>query len=354
MELVKTSQMSLTQVSNWFANARRRLKNTVQGEGISWSRRIQAYNDFAEGNAELFSIPSSEEEGEGEDEDLSHGAADQGRRINENNRRRSSDAEGSVSSGLVPDIHSDEFSPLRGGNEEAPAVKRKRQDRDAAGDEVEFMEDLCSDPSTEDFKRRGQLQEKRSRDREREITTPSPATTLTSSFSDAGCSVTSPGSAPSSTPGPPLFSVPSRQMTPPVGTSSGSGGGAGGGAGANGGACHKYKHSMMQRYLHDASQQAAISNDLDLASSRFRHRHLSSSTGSHDFEYLSTSSVSSPSHEPQDPQPDSFDDFSEEFESIAIRRRLSDNTASTNDEMYWKEIGAALALTTLARSNVTK
>ncbi|GFS15273.1 homeobox protein Mohawk-like [Elysia marginata] len=56
------------EVSNWFANARRRLKNTVQGEGISWSRRIQAYNDFAEGNAELFSIPSSEEEEEEEEE----------------------------------------------------------------------------------------------------------------------------------------------------------------------------------------------------------------------------------------------------------------------------------------------
>ncbi|GFS15278.1 homeobox protein Mohawk [Elysia marginata] len=110
----------------------------------------------------------------------------------------------------------------------------------------------------------------------------------------------------------------------------------------------------MARYLHDASQQAAITHDLDLAGARFRHRHLSSSTGSHDFEYLSTSSVSSPSHEPQDPQPDAYDDFSEEFESIAIRRRLSDNTASANDEMYWKEIGAALALTTLARSNVTK
>ena len=52
----------ILQVSNWFANARRRLKNTVQGDGISWSRRIQAYNECAEGNAELFSIPSSEEE----------------------------------------------------------------------------------------------------------------------------------------------------------------------------------------------------------------------------------------------------------------------------------------------------
>ncbi|KAK3797757.1 hypothetical protein RRG08_034331, partial [Elysia crispata] len=264
------------------------------------------------------------------------------------NRRRSTDAEDPVSPRLVLDLPAEDWSPLREGAGEAPAVKRKRQERDNAGEDVNFLEGSCSDPTADDSKRRGQqLHDRKGRDREREITTPSPATTLTSSLSDAGCSVTSPGSAPSSTPGPPLFSAPSRQLTPPVGTSSG-------GGGSGGGACHKYKHSMMQRYLHDASQQAAITNDLDLASSRFRHRHLSSSTGSHDFEYLSTSSVSSPSHEPQDPQPDSFDDFSEEFESIAIRRRLTDNTASTNDEMYWKEIGAALALTTLARSNVTK
>ena len=58
--------------------------------------------------------------------------------------------------------------------------------------------------------------------------TPSHATTLTS------CSVRSPGSAPSSIPGPPLFSAPSRQLTPAVGTSSG-------GGGSGGGACHKYK-----------------------------------------------------------------------------------------------------------------
>ncbi|XP_012943148.1 homeobox protein Mohawk, partial [Aplysia californica] len=63
MELVKLSQMTLTQVSNWFANARRRLKNAVRGEDIPWSRRIKVYNKFAEGNAELFSIASSDEEG---------------------------------------------------------------------------------------------------------------------------------------------------------------------------------------------------------------------------------------------------------------------------------------------------
>ena len=169
-----------------------------------------------------------------------------GIRDDETIRRRSSgDAEDPVSPRLVLDLPPDELSPLRGAaiTPEATAVKRKRQDGDHAGDDVDCMEGAGSDPTVGDFKRRGQLPDRRVRDREREreVTTPSPAPTLTSSFSDAGCSVTSPGSAPSSTPGPPLFSVPGRQMTPPVGTSSG-----GGVAGSGGGACHKYKHSMMQ------------------------------------------------------------------------------------------------------------
>ncbi|GFO05570.1 homeobox protein mohawk [Plakobranchus ocellatus] len=339
LELVKTSQMSLTQVSNWFANARRRLKNTVQGDGISWARRIQAYNDFAEGNAELFSIPSSEDE----DDDPRPGSDHQ---RHEDASRRSIDLEEVESPRLVLDLPADELSPLR--RVDYQSAKRKREGDNAVDESNGHVDDVGQ--NGRDSKRRGP-QETEGIAGERG-TTPSPAPTLTSSLSDVGCGVTSPGSAPSSTPGPPVFPASGRQMTPPVGTSAGGGVGMGSG-GSGGAACHKYKHSMMQRYLHDASQQAAISNDLDLASARFRHRHLSSSTGSHDFEYLSTSSVSSPSHEPQDPQPDAFDDFSEEFESIAIRRRLSENTSAANDEMYWKEIGAALALTTLARSNVT-
>ncbi|KAK3763897.1 hypothetical protein RRG08_052017 [Elysia crispata] len=215
--------------------------------------------------------------------------AQRGHSRDEANRRRSTDAEDPVSPRLVLDLPAEDWSPLREGAEEAPGVKRKRQGRDNAGEDVNFLEGSCSDPTADDSKRRGQqLHDRKGRDREREITTPSPATTLTSSLSDAVCSVRSPGSTPSSTPGPPLFSAPSRQLTPPVGTSSG-------GGGSGGGACHKYKHSMLQGYLHDASQQAAITSDLDLASrpTRFRQRHLSSSTGSHDFEYLSASSVSS-------------------------------------------------------------
>ncbi|XP_072033217.1 uncharacterized protein, partial [Amphiura filiformis] len=53
------SQMTLVQVSNWFANARRRLKNTVRHPGLSWSKRIKMYNSHVTGNAERLSICSS-------------------------------------------------------------------------------------------------------------------------------------------------------------------------------------------------------------------------------------------------------------------------------------------------------
>ncbi|XP_070569739.1 homeobox protein Mohawk-like [Ptychodera flava] len=52
------SHMTIVQVSNWFANARRRLKNTVRHPGLTWSKRIKMYNHFVKGNAELLSISS--------------------------------------------------------------------------------------------------------------------------------------------------------------------------------------------------------------------------------------------------------------------------------------------------------
>ena len=51
---------SSQQVSNWFANARRRLKNVVQEPRCSWSKRLRLYNQFVQGNAELLSISSND------------------------------------------------------------------------------------------------------------------------------------------------------------------------------------------------------------------------------------------------------------------------------------------------------
>lgn len=54
------SQMTLVQVSNWFANARRRLKNTVRQPDLSWALRIKLYNKYVQGNAERLSVSSDE------------------------------------------------------------------------------------------------------------------------------------------------------------------------------------------------------------------------------------------------------------------------------------------------------
>lgn len=67
--LAAGSNMTLTQVSNWFANVRRRLKNTVPCPDGSWSTRIRRYNDYVEGNAELFSVYSDDGESLSDDSD---------------------------------------------------------------------------------------------------------------------------------------------------------------------------------------------------------------------------------------------------------------------------------------------
>ena len=60
IEMAMGSNMTLVQVSNWFANARRRLKNVVQDPKCSWSKRLRMYNQFVQGNAELLSIASDD------------------------------------------------------------------------------------------------------------------------------------------------------------------------------------------------------------------------------------------------------------------------------------------------------
>lgn len=59
--------LSDNQVSNWFANARRRLKNTVRQPDLSWALRIKLYNKYVQGNAERLSISSDDSCSEGVD-----------------------------------------------------------------------------------------------------------------------------------------------------------------------------------------------------------------------------------------------------------------------------------------------
>ncbi|KAM7285486.1 iroquois-class homeodomain protein IRX-1 [Ixodes scapularis] len=60
LALALGSHMTLEQVSNWFANARRRLKNTVFLPGMNWGDRIRQYNNFISGNSEPLSISSDD------------------------------------------------------------------------------------------------------------------------------------------------------------------------------------------------------------------------------------------------------------------------------------------------------
>ena len=72
-------------VNNWFANARRRLKNTVRHPDMAWDERIRLYNSHVSANAELLSCHSG---GRGDDEDREgHDAADSSAREEERRRR---------------------------------------------------------------------------------------------------------------------------------------------------------------------------------------------------------------------------------------------------------------------------
>uniref|UniRef100_A0A674DXK3 Mohawk homeobox b n=1 Tax=Salmo trutta TaxID=8032 RepID=A0A674DXK3_SALTR len=65
------SRMTLVQVSNWFANARRRLKNTVSQPDLSWALRIKLYNKYIQGNAERMSVSSEDTNSEASQSELS-------------------------------------------------------------------------------------------------------------------------------------------------------------------------------------------------------------------------------------------------------------------------------------------
>ncbi|XP_074651290.1 homeobox protein Mohawk-like [Tubulanus polymorphus] len=73
LRLANGSNMTMTQVSNWFANARRRLKHTVKHSGLSWETRIKLYNNFIEGNAERLSEISDDSVFSDLDDDMQTG-----------------------------------------------------------------------------------------------------------------------------------------------------------------------------------------------------------------------------------------------------------------------------------------
>jgi len=57
------------QVSNWFANARRRLKRTVVDPQMSWAGRIRLYDSFVVGKQEPLDVSSDDGDDDDDDDD---------------------------------------------------------------------------------------------------------------------------------------------------------------------------------------------------------------------------------------------------------------------------------------------
>uniref|UniRef100_T1HB30 Homeobox domain-containing protein n=1 Tax=Rhodnius prolixus TaxID=13249 RepID=T1HB30_RHOPR len=59
-ELALKTGLTYTQICNWFANWRRKLKNSCRNRDGSWGVLIKGYNHQAKGNVEQFSISSDD------------------------------------------------------------------------------------------------------------------------------------------------------------------------------------------------------------------------------------------------------------------------------------------------------
>jgi len=61
------------QVSNWFANARRRLKRTVVGAQMSWAGRIRLYDSLVVGKQEPLDVSSDDDDDDDDVSDVTDG-----------------------------------------------------------------------------------------------------------------------------------------------------------------------------------------------------------------------------------------------------------------------------------------
>ncbi|XP_014251682.1 protein Optix isoform X1 [Cimex lectularius] len=59
-DLAHQTGLTYTQICNWFANWRRKLKNSCRSKDGSWGLLIKGYNHQAKGNVEQFSISSDD------------------------------------------------------------------------------------------------------------------------------------------------------------------------------------------------------------------------------------------------------------------------------------------------------
>lgn len=247
--LARESQMTNTQVSNWFANARRRLKNAVKGDNIAWSTRVKLYNSSVPGNAELLSI-SSDDSSLFDSDDNDDSITNTDEQIHTSDTRVG-------------------FSPV------------------------------AEDPPTDD------------------VVVPSRSQTPTIGFFPP--SVLEPD-----------FHRPFRECMQ--------------------GPQNKFKQTILQRYLSDTCNQASATHvDMEMSAfNKTRSRKPSGSIGSRDYEEMSTVSGFSSAAESQFYYP--IDDPVDELEAAARRRRISGDVRR-QDDIHWKEISAAMALTSLARGS---
>lgn len=259
LELAHSSHMTLTQVSNWFANARRRLKNTVTDPRMTWKDRVMNYNDFVKGNAELLSISSGDEEEEEEEETGSEcGTYD-------------------VSNAPMPGAAPCRISVATDSNQEqenngSPSSAESVRLQHRRSDQQKREGGGCMNPPVP-------VQAKNSTSRKERSS---------KSNAEQNISVSSPDEC----------------------------------------------NSLLHRYLQDSWQHFPQEDEYD------RRRHQSGSLSSHDFEDMSISSRGSPIHSGYEDYPHSLEELTKYWEECADRV----------DDLYWKEISAALTLTSLARS----
>lgn len=246
--LASESHMSLTQVANWFANARRRLKSTVKGDNYDWAMRVKLYNTHVDGNAELLSISS-------EDSNLDY--SDDNTEVGQN----------------------------------TSSLPRLEENCDQEGDsEPMEMADKDMVPSRSH--------------------TPTSNPSFFGSFDSEGF----------------IHQRSSFEH----------------------GSQNKFKQTILQRYLSDTYYQSGHAHKIDMEVSAFnktRSRRPSGSLGSRDYEEMSTSSGVSLNEFHYN----SIDEPCDDLEAAARRRRISGDV-SQQEEIRWKEISAAMALTSLARS----
>ncbi|KAK2190479.1 hypothetical protein NP493_78g00037 [Ridgeia piscesae] len=257
--LASDASMTITQVSNWFANARRRLKTTVTQPQMSWASRISLYNSFVVGNQELLSLSSDDTLW---DADLSNDPTMSNDEDHVASNATAKSAAATTTTTAAATATDDADWTVRNDGVSFGNWREHRVTSDPLAQYAPSLEE-CSDTSTDHV-----------------------------TYTD-DIIVTA----------------------------------------------HKYKQTILQRYLNDARQYALSLPD---DPGQNRHRNLSGSLSSHDYEELSTSARSTPTREQttEDGMDDYYNDASKEWPKMQT---------SAEEDIYWKEISAALALTNLAR-----